>query len=72
MLDEEKVGRDKLFIHRKYLELLSSDEHDVRALSAERRRMSTPKSVAALESTIRARIAAAAREAGRDPAVRAR
>lgn len=27
VLDEEKVGRDKIFIHRKYLNLLSSDEH---------------------------------------------
>ena len=28
MLREEKVGRDKLFLHRKYLDLLASDEHD--------------------------------------------
>ena len=27
LLEEEKVGRDKIFIHRKYLDLLSSDEH---------------------------------------------
>ncbi len=27
VLDEEKVGRDKIFIHRKYLDLLASDEH---------------------------------------------
>lgn len=27
VLLEEKVGRDKLFLHRKYLDLLSSDEH---------------------------------------------
>lgn len=28
VLEEHKVGRDKLFIHRKYMRLLSSDEHD--------------------------------------------
>ncbi len=28
VLDEEKVGRDKLFIHRKYMELLGNDGHD--------------------------------------------
>jgi Fic family protein len=28
VLVEEKVGREKLFLHRKYLDLLSSDEHD--------------------------------------------
>ncbi len=27
ILEEKKVGRDKLFVHRKYLALLSSDEH---------------------------------------------
>ncbi len=27
VLEEEKVGRDKLFVNRKYLELLASDEH---------------------------------------------
>ena len=27
VLDEEKQGRDKLFINRKYMELLASDEH---------------------------------------------
>ena len=27
LLEQEKVGRDKLFLHRKYLDLLSSDEH---------------------------------------------
>lgn len=27
ILTEEKVGRDKLFLHRKYLDLLSSDDH---------------------------------------------
>lgn len=27
VLTEEKVGRDKIFLHRKYLDLLSSDEH---------------------------------------------
>lgn len=27
VLAEEKVGRDKIFLHRKYLDLLSSDEH---------------------------------------------
>lgn len=27
VLEEEKVGRDKLFIHRKYMKLLGSDEH---------------------------------------------
>jgi Fic family protein len=27
VLEEEKVGRDKIFLHRKYLDLLSSDEH---------------------------------------------
>ena len=28
MLVEEKAGRDKLFLHRKYLDLLSRDEHE--------------------------------------------
>jgi Fic family protein len=28
MLQEEKSGRDKLFLHRSYLDLLASDEHD--------------------------------------------
>lgn len=28
VLEEEKVGRDKLFIHRKYMKLLGSDEHE--------------------------------------------
>ena len=28
MLVEEKSGRDKLFLHRKYLDLLSGDEHE--------------------------------------------
>jgi len=27
VLREEKIGRDKVFLHRKYLDLLSSDEH---------------------------------------------
>jgi len=27
VLEEERVGRDKLFIHRKYMTLLASDEH---------------------------------------------
>jgi len=27
VLHEEKVGRDKLFIHRKYMKLLGSDDH---------------------------------------------
>jgi Fic family protein len=27
ILEEEKVGRDKVFIHRKYMTLLASDEH---------------------------------------------
>jgi Fic family protein len=27
ILEEEKVGRDKIFLHRKYLDLLSSDGH---------------------------------------------
>jgi Fic family protein len=27
VLEEEKVGRDKVFIHRKYMRLLGSDEH---------------------------------------------
>jgi Fic family protein len=27
VLEEEKVGRDKIFLHRKYLDLLSSEEH---------------------------------------------
>ena len=27
VLEEEKVGRDKIFLHRKYLDLLSSDGH---------------------------------------------
>lgn len=27
VLEEEKVGRDKLFIHRKYMKLLGSDDH---------------------------------------------
>ena len=27
MLEEEKVGRDKVFLHRKYLDVLFSDEH---------------------------------------------
>jgi Fic family protein len=28
ILEEEKVGRDKVFLHRKYLDVLFSDEHD--------------------------------------------
>jgi Fic family protein len=28
VLEEEKVGRDKLFIHRKYMKLLGSDAHE--------------------------------------------
>jgi Fic family protein len=28
VLEEEKVGRDKVFIHRKYMALLASDDHD--------------------------------------------
>lgn len=28
VLDEEKRGRDKLFIHRKYMDLLGRDDHD--------------------------------------------
>ncbi len=28
VLEEEKVGRDKIFLHRKYLDLLSSEEHN--------------------------------------------
>lgn len=28
VLEEEKVGRDKLFIHRKYMKLLGSDTHE--------------------------------------------
>ena len=27
VLEEEKVGRDKIFLHRKYLDVLFSDEH---------------------------------------------
>ena len=27
VLEEEKVGRDKLFLHRKYLDVLFSDDH---------------------------------------------
>ena len=27
VLEEEKVGRDKVFLHRKYLDVLFSDEH---------------------------------------------
>ena len=27
VLKEEKIGRDKIFLHRKYLDLLSSDGH---------------------------------------------
>jgi hypothetical protein len=27
ILEEEKVGRDKIFLHRKYLDVLFSDEH---------------------------------------------
>jgi hypothetical protein len=27
ILEEEKVGRDKVFLHRKYLDVLFSDEH---------------------------------------------
>jgi Fic family protein len=28
VLEEERVGRDKIFLHRKYLDLLTSDGHD--------------------------------------------
>jgi hypothetical protein len=28
LLEEEKVGRDKIFLHRKYLDVLFSDAHD--------------------------------------------
>jgi Fic family protein len=28
VLEEEKVGRDKIFLHQKYLAVLSSDDHD--------------------------------------------
>jgi Fic family protein len=35
ILREEKVGRDKLYIHRKYLDLLSSDAHAFEPYSAE-------------------------------------
>lgn len=28
ILEEEKVGRDKVFIHRKYMQLLGNDGHD--------------------------------------------
>ena len=34
VLEEEKIGRDKIFLHRKYLDLLSSDGAHLRALSA--------------------------------------
>ena len=27
VLEEEKVGRDKVFIHRKYMKLLGADDH---------------------------------------------
>ena len=27
VLEEEKIGRDKIFLHRKYLDVLFSDEH---------------------------------------------
>lgn len=30
VLEAEKIGRDKVFLHRKYLDLLSSDGHDFR------------------------------------------
>jgi hypothetical protein len=30
VLQEQKVGRDKLFLHPRFLRLLSSDEHGVR------------------------------------------
>lgn len=37
VLEEEKVGRDKVFIHRKYMALLGSDEHTFEPYPAPRR-----------------------------------
>ncbi len=36
VLEEEKVGRDKVFIHRKYMQLLGSDDHTFERYPAER------------------------------------
>jgi Fic family protein len=33
VLEEEKVGRDKIFLHRKYLDLLTSEEHSFQTYS---------------------------------------
>lgn len=35
VLEEEKRGRDKVFIHRKYIDLLSSDDHEFAAYPAQ-------------------------------------
>ena len=37
VLEEEKVGRDKIFLHRKYLDVLSSDEHSFEPYSRDTR-----------------------------------
>lgn len=37
ILEEEKVGRDKVFIHRKYMQLLGSDEHSFEKYPAQNR-----------------------------------
>ena len=38
VLEEEKVGRDKVFVHRKYLDLLISDDHAFAPYSAKERK----------------------------------
>ncbi len=38
VLEEEKVGRDKVFLHRKYLDVLFSDEHAFEPYPRTRRR----------------------------------
>ena len=76
VLVEERKWRDKIFLHRKYLDVLFSDEHtfapypnaDTLAAAAtarEGRRMTTAPDRLA---EVRARIAAAAQTAKRDPA----
>ena len=82
ILEEEKVGRDKVFLHRKYLDVLFSDGHTFepypRAVahehpSAERHQataraiLSVSPSAAIRLADVQARIAAAAQAAKRDP-----
>ena len=72
MLKEEKVGRDKLFIHHKYMDLLASDDHAFEPYASHEvavhdRRAHVANAVTRL-AAVRDRIAAAARGVGREPA----